>query len=88
MLPQDSDILPPATSSEGPLPEAQHPDIPPPVTSAARIDVIDLYSGATPIEIPVTGNQMFAKALVMARYLGITPIYLSLAISLKTLELL
>lgn len=53
----------------------------------ATIDVIDIYSGATSAGIPVSGNQTFAEALVMAGYLGTTPVYPSLAISLKTLEL-
>lgn len=50
--------------------------------------MIDIYSGATSAEIPVAGDQTFAEALVAAGYLGTTPIYPSLAISLKTLELL
>ncbi|KAI1782519.1 hypothetical protein LXA43DRAFT_977529 [Ganoderma leucocontextum] len=76
-------------SSEGRSAELQQSDVPPTETPCVKtIDVIDLYSGATSAEIPVAGNQTFAEALVLAGYLGTTPIYPSLAISLKTLELL
>ena len=55
--------------------------------SAITIDVIDILSGVTSASIPISGNQTSAEALVMAGYLGTTPVYPSLVISLKTLEL-
>ena len=85
--PHHPDILPSTMSSEDGSPDPQHPDVSP-VTSAVKIDVIDIYSGATSAEIPVAGDQTFAEVLVAAGYLGTTPIYPSLAISLRTLELL
>ncbi|PIL29500.1 hypothetical protein GSI_08308 [Ganoderma sinense ZZ0214-1] len=86
--PEEPDILPSSTSSECPSPEAQQHDVPPSATSAFTIDVIDLYTGATSANIPVAGDQTAAEALVMAGYLGTTPVFPSLAVSLKTLELL
>lgn len=62
-------------------------DTQPPIVSEATIDVLDIFSGATSATIPLSGNQTFAEALVCAGYLGTTPLFPSLAISLKTLEL-
>ncbi|KAI1782756.1 hypothetical protein LXA43DRAFT_904908 [Ganoderma leucocontextum] len=67
--------------------DAQPSEVPPSEPSMVTIDVIDIYSGATSAEIPVAGNQTFPEALVLAGYLGTTPVLPSLAISLKTLEL-
>lgn len=73
--------------SHNPSADGQPTVVPATQLSVVTIDVIDIYSGATSANIPVSGDQTLAEALVMAGYFGTTPIYPSLAISLKTLEL-
>ena len=62
-------------------------DPPPTPTSEVEINVLDIFSNVTSVQIAIIGNQSFAEALVHAGYLGTTPIFLTLAISLRMLEL-
>lgn len=52
------------------------------------IDVIDLYTLKASSLIPRSDTQSAQRALVMNGFLGSTPLSPSLAVSLKTLELL
>lgn len=52
-----------------------------------EISVVDLYTLAASATIPVAPGQRNAEALVATGYLGNSPIQLSVAISLKMLEL-
>ena len=63
------------------------PDPSPSPSSEVDINVLDIFSNVTSVKIPIAGDQSFAEALVDAGYLGTTPIYPTLAISLRTLEL-
>ena len=62
-------------------------DPPPTPTSEVEINVLDIFSSMTSVQILIFGDQSFAEALVHVGYLGTTPIFPTLAISLRTLEL-
>ena len=59
-----------------------------PDLSPFTIDVYDMHTLEARVEIPRREDQTTAEALVAAGYLGNTPIAPSIAISLKTLEML
>ena len=63
--------------------EAEMPEL-----SPFSINVYDMTTLETRIEIPRRQDQSTAEALVAAGYLGNAPIMPSVAISLKTLEML
>ncbi len=54
--------------------------------ATTEIDILNFYSTATSVHIPQTKNSL-TEDLVSARYLGTLPLYPSLAVSFKTLEL-
>ena len=62
-------------------------DPPPSPKSEVDINVLDIFSNATSVKILIVGDQSFAEALMQAGYLGTTPIFPTLVISLHILEL-
>jgi hypothetical protein len=71
---------------QAPLPEDEAPS---PINYDFEIDVIDIYSLATTASISRSADSTSAsEALVLNGYLGSTPTFPSLAVSLNTLELL
>jgi len=51
------------------------------------LDALDIYTLEASVIIPCSGEELPIEALVKSGYLGNTPTYPSLAISLRTLEL-